>query len=611
MTLMVWAALSLPALGQDPAQETDEVVDDSQDAMLRALRAEIERQQQQLEAQGQALDSAADQLAEQQAALEDLQAQVTQNKLKLIPPDTLKAEFQGHYRVRAHLFNHLFESQTVNGQYQGDARYINQRLWFRPVLKYKELAKLFVEFRALENVVFGDNASLSSTAPFAGDPSNTGLTGLEVSPVTVGRAWMEFSLPVGLMRVGRQPAEWGMNLLVAPGDSFDQPFGESYYPTTNDRILFATRPVAIFDAITGRDDRGIPLIVAVAVDRLVEDPLFQYYGFQCSPGIPESSPDYERRCDSDGDGVTDQDHSYQEEDRTPESREQDWWADQADDVAQMVYVVAYRGEGVRYLGGTGDLTAGAWIVSRSQRETESDVLILDGYFKSFVHRVLLEGEIIRISGESSALTLPYSGQPNDPLRKDIAILGGAARLGYVTNGWKAIVEVGSASGDDDIADDRFTGRALHPDHNVGLLLYEEVLARVTSQVRTTGARGLWSNGGVYSSKYIFPRIHLMPLDNWEIVAGYVTAVPNKPDGAVIKCKDGDDVDCLTPSTLQATADTLGWEADLAIKHRWHEHLWFTLEGGIAHATDRLPLEAAGLNPEGNFFTVQSRVAFVF
>jgi hypothetical protein len=56
---------------------------------------------------------------------------------------------------------------------------------------------------------------------------------------------------------------------------------------------------------------------------------------------------------------------------------------------------------------------------------------------------------------------------------------------------------------------------------------------------------------------------------------------------------------------------LGWEIDAALKHRWHEHVLFSLESGFAHATDRLPLEQAGLNPEGNFFTLQSRLAYEF
>ena len=84
------------------------------------------------------------------------------------------------------------------------------------------------------------------------------------------------------------------------------------------------------------------------------------------------------------------------------------------------------------------------------------------------------------------------------------------------------------------------------------------------------------------------------------------AFPDKPDGRFIRCRDGEGC-----AQSQATAGPLGWELLLGVKHKWHKHLMFSLEGAYAKATDRLPLEAAGLNPNGNFFTVQSRLAYSF
>ncbi len=183
-----------------------------------------------------------------------------------------------------------------------------------------------------------------------------------------------------------------------------------------------------------------------------------------------------------------------------------------------------------------------------------------------------------------------------------------ARAGYVRAGWSAWMEHGYASGDNNVADEEFTGRALAEDHNVGLLLYEQVIASVTSELWGEDARGLWSHGGVYNSRYIFPNVRLEPLDNWQLIGAFLMAWPDKPDGAFIRCKEGDAVDC---AQYDATASALGWEVDLALKHRWHEHVLFSLETGYAKATDRLPLEAAGLNPDGTFFTLQSRLAYQF
>ncbi|NCG18824.1 MAG: hypothetical protein GWP91_07410 [Rhodobacterales bacterium] len=553
-------------------------------------------------------------LAAQQVALEDLQEQLARTQLERIKPTKIEYGVEGHYRVRGYIFNHLFSSQTEGKSYLGDARYMQQRLWLRPTFNYNDLAKAFVEVRALDDAILGDNMSLGSTALFADTPSNTNLTGQDFGSVNISRAWMEVTLPVGILRVGRQPSQWGMGLLANDGEGFDQTFGEKHYGSTNDRILFATRPLAIYEKITGKEDSGIPLIAAVAVDRLVEDPLTQYYGFKCSPGLVQGvDDDYSRTCDPDGDGTTDLDHSYTDDEFLASDRGQDWWADQNDDVMQMVYVLAYRGEDVNYLGGTNDLTIGTWVVDRKQAETDSSVLIVDAYIKAKAHNVFLEFEGIRITGDTRAIALQGSIDPTnpDPLAKKANIWGYVGRTGYEKPSYKVSFEHGYASGDDNAADGDFTGRPLHPDHNVGLIMYEEVLSRVTSQLWTSEASGLWSKGGVYNSRYIFPTAHVYPLEDWELVAGFLTAWPDRPDGAIIRCRDSDKGDCNLPSTLQATSDTLGWEVDFGIKHRLQKHVLLALEGGAAKITDRVPLEAAGLNPKGKFFTLQTRLAYEF
>jgi hypothetical protein len=352
--------------------------------------------------------------------------------------------------------------------------------------------------------------------------------------------------------------------------------------------------------------------VAVAVDRLVEDPLIQYYGYECSPGIAEGSDGYDARCDYNGDGVTDLDHGY-DDTRSADQRGADWWADQADDVQQMVYVLSYRGKELPWLDG-GDLTGGAWIVNRTQRETDSRVWVFDGYTKFSAYNLLLEGEGILIQGTTSAITLPGSINTDpdaDPLEKRSGIAGYVVRAGYGGSAWHARLEAGYASGDDNVADADFTGRPLNPDHNAGLLLYEEVISRVTSALWTDSARGLWSNGGVYNSTYLMPTARMFPAKDLQIIAGFLTAWPDKPDGAVIRCAADDKGGCDAAPTQQATAATLGWEADLAVKYTFRDHLLLSLEGGYAEATDRLPLEAAGLDADGRFFTLQSRVAWQF
>ena len=87
------------------------------------------------------------------------------------------------------------------------------------------------------------------------------------------------------------------------------------------------------------------------------------------------------------------------------------------------------------------------------------------------------------------------------------------------------------------------------------------------------------------------------------------AWPDKADGAVIQCGEGDSEEIC--NTFDAKDSSLGWEVDLGVKHTFHKHMNVALEAAWARTTDRISLEAAGLNPDGKFFTLQARAAFVF
>jgi hypothetical protein len=520
-------------------------------------------------------------------------------------PDNWKFKLDGYYRTRGHLFADLYEGQALPGTY------MQHRLRLIPEVNFEDRAKLFLTIDGLDGVVWGDNQSLASTALFAGDPSATGIEGVDVAPIQLERVWTEFKVPVGLLRVGRQGSHWGMGLLANDGNGLDNDlFGENKFGSTYDRVIFATRPVTVVTTIASMVSPkakpiDFPLITAIGVDRLVEDPLIQYYGYSCSVENPDDGcPQLE-------------DHGVTEE-RDAERRTDTWWVDPQDDVFEMIYVVMYRNDGQKFGKNlVGDVTLGTYIVNRMQAETDSNVLIVDGYGKIELAGVVAEVEVLSITGETRAITLQNPDpEAEDPLFKQAGIAGYVARAGYQNELFTGMMEYGYASGDDDVTDENFTGRPLHPDHNVGLLLYEEIIARVTAEGWGEDARGLWSNGGVYNSRYIYPNVRFRPMKGWEIVGAFLVAWPDKPDGALILCAQGDDVECPERT---ATADILGWEADIGLKHRWADHLNFTLEAGYAHATDRLPLEGTGLQYElddrgrayGNYFTVQSRIAYEF
>ncbi len=189
-----------------------------------------------------------------------------------------------------------------------------------------------------------------------------------------------------------------------------------------------------------------------------------------------------------------------------------------------------------------------------------------------------------------------------------------ARAGYDTPDLTAQVELGWAGGDPNIADELLQGRPLHPDHNVGLLLYEEILSRVTEYTWGDAAAGLWSRGGVYNSKYIYPMVKYRPFEWAEVVAAYVVAFPDKPDGAIIQgyhC-DPDDTECSQSDEKAEYGRLLGQELDLALRVRLVPHVHWSVEGGVAQVnTDRLPTDFMGLTKDGRVWTVQTRLAYVF
>ena len=305
----------------------------------------------------------------------------------------------------------------------------------------------------LDNVVWGDNQSLASTALFAGQPSNTGVDGVNSQTFQIKRAWMEIDLMVGILRVGRQPSHWGMGLLANSGDGFDDAFGENYGGADFDRILFATRPIALFQKLVLKQEPAdTPFYMGYAFDRLVSDPLVEYYGFPCEPGLFEGDDGFDPACDSDNNGVTDLSHDYTDDERLDTNRSRDWAMDNKDNVTEHVALAIYKGEDVRMFGSLADLTAGMYYIRRTQDETKSRVNIFDAYLQMLWKGFYVEGEVLNIRGSTQAIALDGAFDPDaktnkHPLYKDVNILGYAARAGYKRKDMYALLETGFASGE--------------------------------------------------------------------------------------------------------------------------------------------------------------------
>ena len=134
---------------------------------------------------------------------------------------------------------------------------MQHRLRMRPVIEYKDLAKFVMQIDALDNVVWGTTnrwpPPLCCGRSYEYEPTRPKHSiGALVSRLDGGDD------TVGSIRAGRMTSHWGMGLLANDGNGFDDRFGENYTGNTFDRVLFATRPIALAQAIAGKRTRKFP-----------------------------------------------------------------------------------------------------------------------------------------------------------------------------------------------------------------------------------------------------------------------------------------------------------------------------------------------------------------
>ena len=494
---------------------------------------------------------------------------------------------------------------------------------FEPTITFRGI-KVRATIDVFDNVVWGDNENLATTPLFAINPSTTRIDGTLADSIAVKRLWVEWSTAFGLIRVGRQPSNWGLGLLANDGDGFKNDFGDAYEGTVYDRFIFATRPVSLVKGIHAIFSGG-------AMPKAEEDPgIIFAIGFD---KLAESSAIPFRKALTDDDNIRDE--NFEDGGSRGSAI---WLSDRGDDVWEMIFVLMFKRE--NWDVGNGnlmDLTLGTYWVNRQQRESDSSIWIGDFYLDWRLRGVFAQFEMYYIFGQSNGIAPrwdPDETNVSTPVRTNASIPGLAGRIGVERGPVTALVEFGHANGDDVILDDEFTGRPLHRDHNVGLILYEQVLAQRTNEqfAGDPDTQGLWSNGGVYNSTYINPRVKLKPGDIFEIRLGFLAAWAHKVDGKVIPYIGEEDVNVgeVTESKL------LGTEVDLGLHMKWaDDHILTSLELGYMHAGPRLARMSGYGNPSDptlgnasllpytqaqyndiqrrleNVFTMQLRMAFVF
>jgi uncharacterized protein (TIGR04551 family) len=136
----------------------------------------------------------------------------------------------------------------------------NVRFRMDPEIHISDNLRIVSEIDALDNLVLGSTPNSYATAPAgSGIKTPTGYTSAgynayaplgffsttqgpptagvnsNTNSIDVKRVWAEYVTPVGQLRFGRMPSQWGLGMVDNAGDGID-----SDYQTTTDRIMFVT-----------------------------------------------------------------------------------------------------------------------------------------------------------------------------------------------------------------------------------------------------------------------------------------------------------------------------------------------------------------------------------
>jgi len=516
----------------------------------------------------------------------------------LIP---LQFHMHGFYRARYNWIGNVPLPPDAAGQFaSGQANYGYMRLRIDPEVTYgpnpdQPIARLRFTVDGFDNVVFGDNARVFSTPLFAVDQSATTVEGFDLKEtLRLERAWIEFLVPIGQVRVGRMESQWGVGLLTHAGNGLAD-WGDFLRGETFDRILFATRPITIGRAIKSGDSRSTPLIYAFVYDRLSQDPVVDSTisvaaGAATNPQFRPFYSTFDTRYTAPFAYLTNLDR------RTSE----------------IVNVLAWFDED-HGKGEDDELFAGVYVVYRWQRDTESRITIPDIGLRlqqtvgDKGRALTLEGEYFTILGHSGALAFTGGCPPAPCNRGTSNIHNVLGRIGVKDPGqWDFRVEGGFASGDENILfNDKLTTRGFNTNVKVGLLLYQVALYSVTWNrlAAPLNAQELGANGSVYNSKYLYPQFRFTIVPGLEGHGTFLVGWAHKLDpfiygGTAPQANCGFKNQCF-----------LGWEADFALRARIGQDIvWTDLEVGVMQPGEALT--TAGMN--GRFlWTVQLRAAMVF
>jgi len=404
------------------------------------------------------------------------------------PPDKDELRFQlhGEYQVRGSLLSDLplrSFGTTPGTSTLGQTQRLYHWMRFTPRLTYRDKLTVIGQLDVPRGLIAGQETRHVDSAERPLD---------DRQPLQIDPRWLylEYMSPIGLFRVGQQPSHWGMGILADDGDH-PTLFGDYYGGSIVERIAYATKPAG----------KSSPFTVAIAGDLVFKD----------------ATAD-----------LTDKDRAFQ-------GVLAAFYGDEHDNTIGFYGVYRHQQREAESLPGiTFDETLKVWVFD-SAGKFNAKIPGVQGH-------VFGEYEIAYLLGDTSYVRTLTQAANNE--REDIRALGAALRLGAVTTtgsgndrygDFAATLEWGWAQGDADPNDGVNHRFRFDPNHNVGLILFDEVLnwktARAASIAEDNGllarpAAGsdlLPSNGSVFGATYLYPTVVVRPVRQLDLKLGAVIA----------------------------------------------------------------------------------------
>ncbi len=399
---------------------------------------------------------------------------------------TLRFDAHGELQLRYENLSDLKVSPPIGDRTK---EFIGQRnyglAWLRVggQLLVSDKVKIVLQADFLPRWIVGDLAQgVSAAGDFARDEHVPALMRLRY-------AYLDWTTPIGLLRVGQVGNNWGMGILANNGD---RPliFGDYRMGSIVERIAFATRP-------GGKES---PFVVAIAGDAVLSDATSKWaLGDRTYQAVLSA---------------------YYEKGQS-----------------QLGFFGVRRWHNVRQqIGDDGRRKLYVWVADVAGKhavKVAEDVFAYGAF------------EVAHVRGKTDAIrsSVEYNEQ-------DVRTWGAAALVGVVKRGkyapkdgapetygqLVAQLEGGYASGDANPYDGVVKRFTFDPNHQVGLLMFPYALHFHTARGATNaqdpaltarplaGSRFLTSNGGVFGATYLNPVVVFRPVASVDLKAGALVAV---------------------------------------------------------------------------------------